>query len=90
MSEPRTFTSKPNRLQVSTCFAVTPSDTLYLNGGTSDDDYLFYCTTTGNVRVLTADGQDIIFPVVNIGWQALMVSKIFATSTTVTTIFAGR
>lgn len=86
-----TSSMKQVRLQVGKLVTVTPSDTLFIGGGVHNGNWLIYVTTTGNVRILTADGDDIIFPVVNAGWQAVLVSQVFATSTTAgLTILAGK
>jgi hypothetical protein len=83
-----TRTKKPVSLQASSLVAVVPHDT---NPVTPDGgDWLLYVTAVGNIRVLMADGQDIVFPVVNIGWQSILVSRVFATNTTITNILAGR
>jgi uncharacterized protein (DUF1800 family) len=59
-------------------FTVTPSDdtAIVANG-------FRVGTTAGDVRVLTADGDDVVIPSVQIGETVfLAVTKIFASNTT--------
>ena len=85
----RTRINRGQSLQVSKLVTVTPHDTNYIDA--NQDYWLIYVSATGNVRVLTIEGDDIVFPVVNPGWQSILVTKVFATSTTTgLTILAGK
>lgn len=74
-----------NNIVASSAVAVTPSDTgeiralaLYIGGG-------------GNLRVLTAAGEDVLFPNVPVGFLLpLEVRRVYATNTVATNIVALR
>lgn len=47
-----------------------------------------YVGTSGNIRVQTAEGQDITFSNVPVGVFPLQVEKVFSTSTTASNLIA--
>lgn len=80
------------RLQVGRAAAVTPSDTVNIpsvNGGTREEGPVLYIGGSGNIRVLTEGGDDVIFYGVVAGtFLPVHVVRVFATSTTATNIVA--
>jgi hypothetical protein len=80
------------RLQVGRAAAVTPSDTVNIpsvNGGTREEGPVLYIGGSGNIRVLTEGGDDVIFYGVMAGtFLPVHVVRVFATSTTATNIVA--
>ena len=63
--------------------AITPSDSTSF-----PTTRALYVGATGNIRVLTADGQDVTFLNVPGGIFPMQVEKVFSTSTTATGLFA--
>lgn len=80
------------RLQVGRAAVVTPSDTVNIpsvNGGTREEGPVLYIGGSGNIRVLTEGGDDVIFYGVMAGtFLPVHVVRVFATSTTATNIVA--
>ena len=82
------------KLQTSRASAVTPSDTVNIPSvsnanGRGNNGCILYVGTGGNLRVLTAGGDDIVF----IGFPSgeflpVNVVKVFATNTTADDILA--
>jgi hypothetical protein len=67
------------------CLAVTPSDSVDLDPWAR----ALYVGNTGNVRVLTWSGDDVIFSNVQNGMiLPVSVKRVFAASTTATNIVA--
>jgi hypothetical protein len=65
--------------------AVTPSNTVDMPGTVK----ALYIGGTGNVRVLTASGDDVVFSGMSAGSYLLVqVVRVFATNTTATNIVA--
>lgn len=62
---------------------ITPSDSTLL-----PTTRAVYVGTSGNIRVQTADGQDVTFSNVPAGIFPLQVEKVFATSTTASNLIA--
>ena len=66
--------------------AVTPSDTVNL----PESGIGLYVGVSGNVKVITRDGQTITMVGLAAGiWHPLEVTKVFATLTTATDILVG-
>lgn len=72
-----------NKLTGKSLLLVTPSDTNLLPA----EGFLYVMGNAGNVRVLTVLGEDIIIPLETKELIPLRVKKVFATSTTATTIY---
>ena len=82
------------KLQISRAAAVTPSDTADIpsvstQDGVGNNGCVLYVGGFGDVRVLTAGGDDVTFVGINGGtFVPVQVLKVFATSTTATSIVA--
>ena len=82
------------KLQISRAAAVTPSDTVDIpsvstQDGVGNNGCVLYVGGFGDVRVLTAGGDDVTFVGINGGtFVPVQVLKVFATSTTATSIVA--
>ena len=82
------------KLQISRAAAVTPSDTADIpsvstQDGVGNNGCVLYVGGFGDVRVLTAGGDDVTFVGINGGtFVPVQVLKVFATSTTATSIIA--
>ena len=82
------------KLQISRAAAVTPSDTVDIPSvstqrGIGNNGCVLYVGGFGDVRVLTAGGDDVTFVGINGGtFVPVQVLKVFATSTTATSIVA--
>lgn len=67
--------------------SVTTSDNDPLDNGTCR---AIYCGVTGDIKITTPSGEDITLVNVAAGiWHPIMATKIFATGTDATNIFAG-
>lgn len=80
------------KLQVERAALVTPSDSTnisYVGGGTIDWPCVLYIGTGGNLRVMTAGGDDVVFSNV-LGGTTLPVQviRVYATNTTASNIVA--
>jgi hypothetical protein len=74
-----------NNIVASSAVAVSPSDTGEIRA------LALYVGTTGNLRVLTANGDDVTFPNVPSGFLLpLEVRRVYSTSTTASNIVALR
>ena len=84
------------KLQANRASAVTPSDTVNIpnistEDGSGNNGCVLYVGVTGNVRVLTAGGDDVTLVGVSAGqFIPVQVVKVFATGTTSTNILALR
>jgi hypothetical protein len=82
------------KLQANRASAVTPSDTVNIpnistEDGSGNNGCVLYVGVTGNVRVLTAGGDDVTLVGVSAGqFIPVQVVKVFATGTTSTNILA--
>lgn len=82
------------KLQVQRAAAVTPSDTVNIpyvggDGTTPNWPCVLYIGTGGDIRVLTATGDDVVFKNVLGGtFLPVQVVRVFATNTTATDILA--
>jgi hypothetical protein len=82
------------KLQANRASAVTPSDTVNIPNistadGSGNNGCVLYVGVTGNVRVLTAGGDDVTLVGVSAGqFIPVQVVKVFATGTTSTNILA--
>lgn len=82
------------KLQISRAAAVTPSDTVNIpsvstQDGTGNNGCVLYVGGFGDVRVLTAGGDDVTFVGINGGtFVPVQVLRVFATNTTATSIVA--
>ena len=82
------------KLQISRAAAVTPSDTVDIpsvstQDGTGNNGCVLYVGGFGDVRVLTAGGDDVTFVGINGGtFVPVQVLRVFATNTTATDIVA--
>ena len=82
------------KLQANRASAVTPSDTVNIpnistEDGSGNNGCVLYVGVTGNVRVLTAGGDDVTLVGVSAGqFVPVQVVKVFATGTTSTNILA--
>jgi len=63
--------------------AITLSDTVVI-----PTTRAIYVGTSGNIRVQTADGQDVTFANVPVGVFPLQVEKVYSTSTTASDLIA--
>jgi|AntAceMinimDraft_12_1070368.scaffolds.fasta_scaffold12894_3 hypothetical protein len=83
-----------NKLQAGRAAAVTPSDTLGIpsvsnQDGSGNNGCVIYVGTGGSVRVLTVGGDDVTFVGINAGqFMPVLVTKVFATGTSASTIVA--
>ena len=82
------------KLQLSKGKAVTPFDTIDIasvstQSGRGNNGCVLYVGVTGNVRVLTAGGNDITFEGIPGGtFMPVQVLRVFNTNTTATSIIA--
>ena len=82
------------KLQANRASAVTPSDTVNIpnistEDGSGNNGCVLYVGVTGNVRVLTAGGDDVTLVGVSAGqFIPVQVVKVFATGSTSTNILA--
>jgi len=84
------------KLQVSRAAAVTPSDTANIpniadsaNAYSKNNGCVLYVGVGGNVKVLTAGGDEVTFQNLNNGqFVPVQVVKVFATDTTATGLIA--
>lgn len=82
------------KLQVERAAAVTPSDTVNIpyvggDGTTPSWPCVLYIGGAGNIRVLTAGGDDVTFNGVVAGtFLPVQVVRVFSTGTTATNILA--
>lgn len=82
------------KLQISRAAAVTPSNTVDIpsvstQDGTGNNGCVLYVGGFGDVRVLTAGGDDVTFVGINGGtFVPVQVLRVFATNTTATDIVA--
>jgi hypothetical protein len=82
------------KLQISRAAAVTPSNTVDIpsvstQDGTGNNGCVLYVGGFGDVRVLTAGGDDVTFVGINGGtFVPVQVLRVFATNTTATSIVA--
>ena len=83
------------KLQASRAAAVTPSDTANIPsvsgpaGETVNNGCTLYVGGLGDVRVLTAGGDDVVFSAVPAGtFVPVNVVRVFSTNTTATNIVA--
>ena len=82
------------KLQANRASAVTPSDTVNIpnistEDGSGNNGCVLYVGVTGDVRVLTAGGDDVTLVGVSAGqFIPVQVVKVFATGTTSTNILA--
>jgi len=82
------------KLQISRAAAVTPSDTADIpsvstQSGVGNNGCVLYVGGFGDVRVLTAGGDDVTFVGINGGtFVPVQVLKVFATNTNATNIIA--
>jgi hypothetical protein len=81
-----------NYVQSGRAAAVTPSDTVNIpsvSGGTNDEGCILYIGGTGNVKVLTIGGDEVVFAGVPVGTTLqVRVRRVFATGTAATNIVA--
>jgi hypothetical protein len=81
-----------NYVQSGRAAAVTPSDTVNIpsvSGGTNDEGCILYIGGTGNVKVLTIGGDEVVFAGVPVGTTLqVRVVRVFATGTAATNIVA--
>lgn len=81
-----------NYVQSGRAAAVTPSDTTNIpsvSGGTNDEGCILYIGGTGNVKVRTIGGDDVVFAAVPAGTTLqVRVHRVFSTGTTATNIVA--
>jgi hypothetical protein len=82
------------KLQVARAAAVTPSDTVDIpsvstQSGIGNNGCVLYVGGSGDVRVLTAGGDDVTFVGINGGtFVPVQVLRVWATGTTATSIIA--
>lgn len=83
------------KLQASRAAAVTPSDTANIPsvsgpaGETVNNGCVLYVGGLGDVRVLTAGGDDVVFSAVPAGtFVPVNVVRVFSTNTTATNLVA--
>ncbi len=81
-----------NYVQSGRAAAVTPSDTTNIpsvSGGTNDEGCILYIGGTGNVKVRTIGGDDVVFAAVPAGTTLqVRVLRVFSTGTAATNIVA--
>jgi hypothetical protein len=82
------------KLQAERAALVTPSNTVdipYIGGDGTTPSWpcVLYIGGSGNIRVLTAGGDDVVFTGVLAGtFLPVQVTRVFATNTTATNIVA--
>lgn len=80
-----------NKVQVGRAAAVTPSDTVNIpavTGGTNNGCVL-YVGGSGNIKVTTVGGDDVVFVGLSAGqFVPVQVKRVWSTSTTATNIVA--
>ena len=80
-----------NKVQVGRAAAVTPSDTVNIpavTGGTNNGCVL-YIGGSGNIKVTTVGGDDVVFVGLSAGqFVPVQVKRVWSTSTTATNIVA--
>ena len=83
------------KLQANRAAAVTPSDTVDIPSISTDpgagrnNGCVLYIGAAGNLRVLTAGGDDVTFTGINTGaFIPVQVLRVFATGTTAASIIA--
>ena len=82
------------KLQVSSAAVVVPNDTLDIPSLSTSPEQrnngcVLYVGTTGDVRVLTAGGNDVVFKSVLGGsYMPVQVLRVFETNTTASNIIA--
>lgn len=82
------------KLQAERAAAVVPSDTVNIpsvstGDGTGNNGCVLYVGVTGDLKVTTAGGDDVVFTGVLAGsFIPVQVLKVFATDTTATNIVA--
>lgn len=80
------------KLQVERAAPVTTSDTVnipFIGGGDTSWPCVLYIGTGGNIRVMTAGGDDVLFSNVLGGtFLPIQVTRVFATNTTASNIVA--
>ena len=82
------------KLQVERAVAVVPNDTTniaYVGGDTATNNWpcVLYVGTGGNLRVMTAGGDDVVFSSVPAGtFLPVQVIRVYATNTTASNIVA--
>lgn len=82
------------KLQASRASSVTPSDTVNIPSVSSEDGRgnngcVLYVGSQGNIRVLTAGGDDVVFVGVAAGsFLPVQVLRVFSTNTTASSILA--
>lgn len=80
------------KTQPSIARAVTPSDTVNIPAPSGPDGKsegcVLYVGTSGNLRVLTAGGDDVVFNAVPVGFFPVQVIRVFATNTVASNIIA--
>lgn len=82
------------KLQGRSAVAVTPSDTLNIpspstEDGSGNNGCVLYVGGTGDLKVTTVGGNDVIFVNIQGGsFLPIQVVKVFATGTTATSIVA--
>ena len=81
-----------NYMQAGRAAAVTPSNTTNIpsvSGGTNEEGCILYVGVTGNVKVRTIGGDDVVFVGVQAGTiLQVRVLRVFSTGTTSTDIVA--
>jgi hypothetical protein len=81
-----------NYVQSGRAAAVTPSNTDNIpsvSGGTNDEGCILYIGGTGNLKVLTIGGDEVIFYAVPAGTTLqVRVKRVFSTGTAATNIVA--
>ena len=82
------------KLQVSNAAVVNPSDTVNIPSLSTSPEQrnngcVLYVVVVGDVRVLTAGGNDVVFTAVPAGtFMPVQVLRVFNTNTTATNIVA--
>jgi len=82
------------KLQASRAALVTPSDTLNIpniaaENGRGNNGCVLYVGSTGNLKVLTAGGDEILFSGILSGsFLPVQVLRVYATGTTATGVIA--
>lgn len=82
------------KLQAERAALVTPSDTVnipFVGGDTATNNWpcVLYVGGTGNIRVMTAGGDDVVFSGVPAGtFLPVQVIRVYSTNTTATNIVA--
>lgn len=80
------------KLQTERAAVVTPSNTAdipYVGGGTTSWPCVLFIGGAGNLRVLTAGGDDVTFTGVLAGsFLPVQVTRVYSTGTTATNIVA--